>query len=401
MDSSGAGDRVLLLAQPTSGGVARHVFDLATGLAVRGWDVVVGCPDTPWLAPSLADAGVLVHPVSFVRRIDPGGDLRTLGAIRHLLDELDPALVHAHSSKAGFLGRLAARRRRGGTPRTGRGAIPVLYTPHCFAFVGSGLGPRGRLYRWAERVAGPWTTMLIAVADDEAEQAVASRLVDRSRVRRVHNGLAPRKESAAPEAPAVRPDAAGEDETVTFVTVGRADRQKAFDVFVEAALAARDGAPNARFVLVGGDYTRAGTLERLRELVRTSGAEQDVSFVGEHPDPEALLADGDVLVLPSRWEAFPYVLLEAGRHALPVIATPVGGVPEIVEQDSTGLLVQVDDVGGLAAAMVRLAGDPEARRRMGLSMKERTAAFTADRMVDETAAIYREVLGTTGRRLGS
>lgn len=379
---------VLLLSQPTSGGVARHVYDLATGLAARGWDVAVGCAGTPWLPERLSSAGVPVHVLPLVRPISPLSDTRAFLACRRLLRRLRPGLVHAHSSKAGIIGRAAARSL----------GLRALYTPHCMAFVGAGRGLRSRVYRFAERLAAPWCEVFVAVADAEVREIEVGGLAGRDRIRRIHNGIAqasvgpPSIYNAASEAPVAARQTPHPSQAVVFTVIGRADRQKAFDVFVKAALLARTNIPHARFIAVGGDYTRKGALDALRAQVARAGAKDIVSLLGEQPDPEVVLSCSDVLVLPSRWEAFPYALLEAGRHALPVIATRVGGVDELVEEGATGMLVPVDDPVALADAMVRMAGDPKGRARMGRAMAQRTASFTLDRMVDEMVNIYDWVL---------
>jgi glycosyltransferase involved in cell wall biosynthesis len=376
---------VLLLVQPTSGGVARHVEDLAEELVRRGWQVHVGCPGESRLASRSAAAGATVHPVGFVRPVSLFGDARAFLETRRLIRRLGCDIVHCHSSKAGFIGRLACRTL--GMKRT-------VYTPHCLAFVGDPTSLKGRFYRLAERLAGPWTGRWMAVSDAEARQIVDNGLGSKEGVRRVHNGIGD----------VTRPDAAfamkgrasfGLDPGTggcVFMTVGRADRQKAFDVFVDAAILAAPRAPEARFVLVGGDYTHAGELERLRRRADVTNAKGAVYFAGEVEGVTDMLSVADVLVLPSRWESLPYVLLEAGAMGLPVLATPVGGVPELVEEDVTGMLVPVDDAGALADAMVRLAADPSKRRTMGDAMAELVRPMTVDAMVQGVVEIYDEIL---------
>jgi len=376
---------VLLLVQPTSGGVARHVGDLAEELVRRGWDVHVGCPAESRLARRLADAGATVHPVSFVRPVSPFGDARALLETRRLVRRLSCDIVHCHSSKAGFLGRFACR---------SLGMRRTIYTPHCLAFTGEPASPKGRFYRLVERIAGPWTGRWIAVSAAEAREIVDNRLGPEGRVRRVLNGIGgfPRRDAASA---AARRDALGlgaDGGGCVFMTVGRADRQKAFDVFVEAAILAAGRAPSARFVLVGGDYTSEGELARLGRRVDEAGAGGAVSFAGEVDDVATVLSAADVLVLPSRWESMPYVLLEAGAMGLPVVATPVGGVPELVEEGVTGALVPVDDAVALAEAMVRLAADPAGRRAMGDAMAEKVRPLTVDAMAEGIVEIYGELL---------
>jgi glycosyltransferase involved in cell wall biosynthesis len=392
---------VLLLAQPTSGGVARHVADLAEGLADRGWAVVVGCPGDGELAGRLGRSRIPVEPIGYVRRLAPLADLAALAATRQAIRRRKPSLVHCHSSKAGFLGRLAAAT---------SGVANTVYTPHCLSFVGDG-GARDGVYRLAERMAGRWTSRFIAVADAEAEIIAEAGLGPAESVRRVYNGVATGKPEADPALATRRSSkrlelraawGAGPDDVV-FTLIGRADRQKACDVFIEAALAClgaqagrepgvTSGEPGMRFIVVGGDYTAAGALASLADKVEESGATRYIHLLGSRSDADDILLASDAVVVPSRWEAFPYVVLEAGACGLPVIATPVGGIPEVVEDGVTGLLTPVDDPEALARAMSTLAAEPELRAALGSALNERVTEFTLDRMVDETIVLYQELL---------
>jgi glycosyltransferase involved in cell wall biosynthesis len=319
--------------------------------------------------------------------VSPFDDARALVETRRLVGRLSSDIVHCHSSKAGFLGRLACR---------SLGMRRTIYTPHCLAFTGEPASPKGRFYKSIERIAGPWTGRWIAVSTAEARQIVDNRLGPESRVRRVLNGIGAFARRDAASA-ATRRGAFGlgaDGGGCVFMTVGRADRQKAFDVFVQAAILAADRAPDARFVLVGGDYTSDGALDRLSRQVEDAGAGGAVFFAGEVDDVAGFLSAADVLVLPSRWESMPYVLLEAGAMGLPVVATPVGGVPELVEEGVTGALVPVDNAVALADAMVRLAADPSGRRAMGEAMADRVRPLTVDAMAEGIVEIYGELLST-------
>lgn len=375
---------VLLLAQPTSGGVARHVRDLAEGLAARDWVVRVGCPGEGPLAERLTEAGIGVESLPYVRSVSPRDDLAALAATRRLIARLAPAIVHCHSSKAGFLGRLAVR---------SLGDRNTVYTPHCLPFSVGGSTGSNRVYRLLEKLAAPWTGRFVAVADAEAAQIVAAGLAGPDRVRMVHNGIAGPAPPSKDTSRKLRSSWDANADAVVFATVGRADRQKAFDVFLSAALEADEylGSGMARFVMVGGDYTTTGALDAFRMRVAEAGATDRVHVLGERDDVEAILDASDVLVMPSRWEAFPYVMLEAGVRGLPVVATPVGGVAEVVEDGVTGRLVAVDDASALAGAMRDLAVDSDARARMGGEMLKRARGFTLERMLDGIVAVYGEL----------
>jgi glycosyltransferase involved in cell wall biosynthesis len=152
--------------------------------------------------------------------------------------------------------------------------------------------------------------------------------------------------------------------------------------------------PDARLVLVGG--AQQASPDYVAEL-RVQAAAPDLAgkiiFAGERTDVPRLMAACDVLVLASEWEGFGLVLVEAMAAGKPVVATHVSGIPEVVADGETGLLVSPRDPQALAAALLRLIADPTEHRRLGTSGYHRVQErFAADRMVDETIAVYREAL---------
>jgi glycosyltransferase involved in cell wall biosynthesis len=149
--------------------------------------------------------------------------------------------------------------------------------------------------------------------------------------------------------------------------------------------------PEVLFLLVGRD---SGTMERTRERVRQLGLEGHVRFLGNRADVPDLVRASDLFVHPSHEEGFSNAILEAMAGGLPVVACEVGGNPEVVRDDVTGLLVPPRDPERLAAAMRGLLDDGEKRRRMGVEGRRRASEeFPLDRMVKEMEALYESVLG--------
>jgi glycosyltransferase involved in cell wall biosynthesis len=332
--------RIALVCEPPDGGVAEHVRQLARGLPAHGYQPVV------------LDSRVL--PVRRDYR-HPHRDLQALGALTRALRGFD--LVHAHAAKAGVLARLATRR-------------PVVYTPHCFPFVG-GSSARRRFGLIVERALARRTATIICVCEDEARVARAVGIGARLAV--VHNGCP----SCEPVEPALTRDGL----VVGAVTVLR--RQKRLDVLVAAAPRILDAGAS---VVVAGDGPEGARLK--------AAADPRVVFVPFQPPSARHLRALDVYVLPSDWEAFPIGLLEAQACGVPQVATDVGGTREALTPD-TGVLVPPGDPEALADAVIALLRDPGRRREMAAASRTRHAErFTVERMVAETAAVYDEVLGS-------
>jgi glycosyltransferase involved in cell wall biosynthesis len=168
--------------------------------------------------------------------------------------------------------------------------------------------------------------------------------------------------------------------------------EKAHDRLLAALWALRSELPDIELTIVGDGTERRGLEQRVREL----GVESSVTFAGEVIDPRPYLRAAHVVALVSDHEGFPNALLEAMATGRPVVATRVGGIPELVRDGQDGFLTSLDPAD-IAAHLARLLGDSDLLARMGLSARAQAETFTWDRTVAETEAVYREVL-TSARR---
>jgi glycosyltransferase involved in cell wall biosynthesis len=368
--------RILQLFEPPDGGVAEHVLQLALGLAERGWEVEVAGAADAVLWPAVAGRGVPLHLLPFVHGYrKPTSDVRVLSRLVPLLRRGRYDLVHCHSSKAGASGRVAA----------GLSGIPVIYTPHGFAFKAGHPLVRGA-FRLIERALAPRARRIVCVSEDERRLAAAAGLAGDGRLRVIRNGCR--------ACEAVEPDAAlealrAEGPLAATVTVLRPE--KGVDVFLEAVPLILERMPEARLAVVGSGSEEAA----LRERARSLAGEPRFRFLAFEPPAARHLRAIDVFVMASLREGLPIGVLEAMACGVPQVATAVGGTPEAVTAD-TGVLVPPSDPAAVAEATVRLLRDPELRRRMAEASRRRHAqAFTVERMVGETEALYREVLSLT------
>jgi glycosyltransferase involved in cell wall biosynthesis len=357
--------RIMLVTQPTEGGVFRHVADLATGLADRGHHVVLVAPlDQP-------PAGLPVELVAIpmARAVAPAGDARALAALARAVRRARPDLVHGHSSKAGALTRLA----RPVAPRT-----PVVYTPHGYAFAGHFDPAEQRRYRRLERPLARLASRVLCVCRAEARLAASVGPAGRTRV--VHNGV-----HLPPLPPSPGHGPARDRPVVMAVTQLRPG--KGLETLIDAMPAVLRAHPGARLRIVGDGPDRA-VLQARAEAVGEA-----VELVPFPADPLAAMAEASVFVHPSWAEAFPYAVLDAMALGLPVVASDVGGVGEAVETGASGLLVPPRDPAALAAAVSRLLADPATAAALGAAARARVAdRFTVEAMVEGTLAVYRELL---------
>jgi glycosyltransferase involved in cell wall biosynthesis len=367
--------RVLLVFEPPDGGVPAHVLELARGLGEHGWSPLVAGPAQGAAYEEFERAGVRAIRLPMGRELDPLAYASSLRRLVGLMRGGRFDLVHAHSSKAGVLARLAADATR----------TPAVYTPHCFAFARP--GPRFATAGVVaiERALAALTRAVLCVAQDERRLALHHRVAPAERLHVVHNGCAACDGAATPDPELAA--FAGSGPLAACVTVLRP--QKAVDTFVRAAPEVLRAVPEARLAVVGNGEMRPSLEREAREL----GLDGRFGFFAFRPPAVRQLRQLDVFVLPSAWEAFPISLIEAMACGVPQLATAVGGTPEAVRDGETGLLCPPRDPAALARALVALLSDPQRRERMAKASRERHAeAFTVERMVASTAAVYEAAL---------
>jgi glycosyltransferase involved in cell wall biosynthesis len=374
--------RILLAIESCSGGSARHVVDLADGLIQEGHNVeVVYSPlraDSWFLRELEALPGLVMHPIQMHRNLG-AHDLQSVKDLRALLNRRQPFdIMHGHSAKAGALIRLAG---------IGKDTVKI-YTPHAFITLDPGLGAKKRLlYTVAERCLAPLADGIVCVSDEESEHAKGLG-IDENLLFTVENGLA---SLPAADRAAARSKLALADSDVCFGFVGRISEQKSVDRFVRAFHLLHLQFPEAIAVIVGDgpDY------DDLRRLARALNLDERIRFTGS-ADGVFLMSGFDVFVLPSVYEAFPYVYLEALSRSLPIISTAVGGAGAVVDHGKNGFVVPQEQLELLLKYIAMLSVDRDLRDSMSRKSRQKSELFTVKRMVDQTVGVYRQLLASRG-----
>ena len=379
MQTATAPLKILLVESGTAfGGTERVVWELATRLPRARWDVRV------WLSPArgvdeladaLADRDV---PVSRVAEVDSRWDWRGMWATWRRLAREKPALLHVHHVWPAADRYLASLAAAAGVPH-------LVVTEHIVGRSHS-LGQQRLKLRELEQA-----EVVTAVSAAVADSLVSDYGAPRGRIRVVPNGAElPDEEVEHPAARRLREDLGVGMLRPLWVCAGRLEEQKGQDVLLAALAEVR--LRGLEFVAVlAGEGSRRGALEaRTREL----GLEAHVRFPGQVEDLGPLLAAADAVVLPSRWEGLPLVLLEAMARGRPVVATPVGGIPEVVEDGVHGRLVAADDARALADVLEEFHRRPDAAVRLGRRGAARVReGYTWPRVVEAFESVYDEVLG--------
>jgi glycosyltransferase involved in cell wall biosynthesis len=320
--------------------------------------------------------------VSALRRPIRGlHDLAALGCLVTLIRRFRPHVVHTHTAKAGALGRLAARV---------CGVPVVVHTFHGHVFRGYFTPAVTRLFVVIERQLAPWTHRLLAVSDTVRAELLQLGIGSPPTLSVQPLGLDLEPLVAcARRRGALRAELGLNGAAPLVGIVARLVAIKAHEVFVAAAARVARECPATRFVVVG-DGERRGELVRAAADLGLGGR---IHFLGWRGDLDRLYADLDLAVLCSRNEGSPVSLIEAMAAGCPVVATRVGGVPDLVADGVSGLLVPPDAPEALAAAVLALLRAPERRRTLGAAGRDRVVpAFAAERLLGDIDRLYTDLL---------
>jgi len=291
-------------------------------------------------------------------------------------------IVHTHTAKAGFLGRLAAFCAR---------CPCIIHTPHGHNFYGY-FGPIfSKMLIIAERIAACFTDAVTVFTELEKNDFIAFKIIKSEKLRLIYQGLelARYNQCNADKAKARKLFDIAADEKVVGL-LARIEPIKGLDYFIEAARKVIDDVPGVKFIIVGEGSLR----KQLEERIAALGLAQRFIFTGWREDIPEIISMLDILVLPSLNEAVGIVLIEAQAMGVPVVATQVGGIPEIVKDGQTGILVLPRDAQRLAKAMSELLTDEQKRLRMSETAANwMRGRFQPQDMVNNISALYQELSG--------
>lgn len=355
-----------VITRADRGGAQVHLLDLLAHLPSQVQPVIATGEDG-FLCEAAAGMGVPVRRIPHLTQpISPWKDLRALCEIADVIREEAPDLVHAHTSKAGLLARLAAY-------RTG---VPAVFTAHTWGFA-DGVPIRHRLLAVPlERLAARLGGKIITVSQANTDLALRRKIAPSDSLVRIWNGV--------PDVPMRASPGAGEPPLL--VMVGRCVPQKDHLLLIEAM---KGVTGDWRLLFVGDGPLRPA----IEQAIGRAGLTGRIECVGERSDIALLLASADLFVLATRWEGLPLSILEAMRAGLPVIATNVGGVPEAVTNGVTGYLTSPGNTHEMRYKIQHLLSSRSLMRSMGAAARERYEKdFHVLTMASATWELYRELM---------
>lgn len=378
-----------LITRMIIGGAQENTLFTCRGLVEKGHEVVLVTGSTSGpegnLLEQISIPGLRIIEVPhLVRELSLRSDLLAFFALRKFFLQEQFDVVHTHSSKAGFLGRLAA---------VSAGVPLVFHTIHGQAFHPYQAAWKNCLFITAEKIAARGSTKIFAVAQAMIDQALRANIGRKEQYLVNYSGMDIATFMFAQRDTELREKLAIPPQALVVGTVARLFELKGYEYLIEAAPEIVQAIPQIHFLIVGDGIYR----ERYEQMIAKQGLTDHFTFAGLVP-PEQIpsyLAQMDILVHLSLREGLPRAVVQALANRKPVVAFPLDGTPEVVLPEKTGLLCKTGDVPEVAQAIIRLATHPEMRQEMGTAgQKWVQHRFDWHYMVDQIEKVYQQELAT-------
>lgn len=315
---------------------------------------------------------------NFVREVSPLKDLAALWRIFRILRKEKPDIIHTHSSKAGILGRIAAKF---------AGIKVVVHTIHGYGFNETQRLPVKYMYVWIEKFCALLTDKLIAVANEDIQKGLKYKIAKKEKFALIRAGI----DTAFYKNYIVNPDfrkTLDSSETKIIATIGPFKPQKNLGDFVKAAAKVCQSQNNVKFFIAGDGEGRP----KLEKLISELNLRDKVILLGWRTDIADILYACDIFVMTSLWEGLPRTILEAMCCGKPVIANAVDGVKEIIDEEKTGFKVEPYNFGYTADKIVYLLQNPDVLKSMGKAAKESIGEeFDINHMVKLHDLLYKQL----------
>ena len=322
----------------------------------------------------LADRVIVIK---MAHQINSKADFKSIKAIRHYIKQIKPDIVYAHSSKAGALARIADLGINN----------KVIYNPHGWAFNMQQSVKKKEMYKWVERISAHFCNKIVCISDAEKESALREKICKPDKLQVIYNGVD--LEKIKNTKPKTRKELGIPEDAFVVGQVGRLSEQKAPDTFVKAAKLIKEKIPNAYFILVGDGELRG----QIEKMIHEAGLDNNFLITGWVDNPAAYMKIMNVGTLLSRWEGFGLVLPEYMACGVPIVATNVDAIPNIVQDGKNGILVRKNNFEAVSKAVNELFDESSLRKQL-INNAEQIVneKYNAIRLTHESIQMYLRLL---------
>lgn len=374
----------LVITKSNFGGAQRYVYDLAVGLPKTKYEITVILGTGGILETRLNNAGIRTLQISSLRRnINPFLDLKSLFLLIKLFHQEKPDIIHLNSSKAGGLGSFAGRL---------TGVTKIIFTGHGWTF--------NEKRAWLEKVIilfFHWLTIIfchqVIAVSNKVKTDICQLPFIKQKIIVIYNGidtftLSDQETARKKLLPSLTEDK-NTDQKIWLGTIAELHPNKGLDVAINALSPIIKTNPNLIYLIIGEGEARIKM--KLENLIKKLNLTDNVFLLGFISEARQYLSAFDIFLLPSRTEALPYVILEAGLAKLPVIASKVGGISEIIKDGESGQLVPSENPLEIIKALKLITSSPKRRQRLGHNLKQFiTQKFGLTKMIEETEIVYKK-----------
>lgn len=339
-----------------------------------------------------AQEGLLVQDASAIKRlvltkskyleraINPLKDLLAFIEIYRFIKKNKIHIVHTHSSKAGILGRIAARFAR---------IKYIIHTVHGWSFNDYQLWLSRRFFLELERLSGRFSDRLVVVSSYDRQKGIENRIGYNHKYNLIRYGINYSEFQRNESATKIKEELGIGDKDLVITNISCFKPQKSLLDFIKLAALVKHSFREVKFLLVGEGVLR----QDIERLILQLNLEKEVILTGWRRDIPAILSATDVLVLTSLWEGLPIVVLEAMTSACPVVATSCGGISEVIVEGKTGFLVEPSDINKMYEKLIILLKDGVLRKTLGKNAKDSLDSdFSLDQMVNRYQNLYKNLI---------
>ncbi len=365
-----------LVTQSEFGGAQRYIFNLALNLAKKNYQITVAAGGNQALFSKLSEAGIsCIKLKHLAREINLLKDWLAYREIKKMIKDIKPDILHLNSSKAGVIGALAGRRCH---------VKKIIYTVHGFVFNEPMSKLKKRFYLWAEKYSAKYKDILICVSEFDRQVGIQNNIAPKNKFITINNGISKinflDKEIAK--------ETLGLPANKKIIgSISYLYPTKGFNYFIKAAKIILAAAPDTLFAIIGEGQER----KKIEAEIADLNLQDNFFILGEKIDAAKYLKAFDIYVCSSVKEGFPFSILEAMQAELPIVATNVGGIPEIITNEKNGLLVLAEDQISLAKTVIKLIEDGALAQKISRQAKiDAEQKFSSERMLALTESIYKD-----------
>lgn len=305
--------------------------------------------------------------------IEPSSDIKVERTLRRIIKQVKPDIVYAHSSKAGAFARIADLGLNN----------KVIYNPHGWAFNMQQSAKKKKMYKWVEKISAYFCDKIVCISDAERESALREKICKPSKLQVIYNGID--LEEIEKTTPMSRAQLGIPEDVFVVGMVGRLSKQKAPDTFVKAAKLIKEKIPDAFFLMVGDGELR----DQIEGLINQYDLGSSFLITGWVDNPTAYMKIMDVGMLLSRWEGFGLVLPEYMACGVPIVATNVDAIPNVIKDNENGLLVKKDNYKLSAKAIIKIFKNKKLSQKLICQGKYvAQKRFSVKRVSQQTYELY-------------